>query len=170
MHRRTRYLPQKHNRKTPGSCAAACPRTLVLTERCIILIVTSEMSAYVKQFYNMVNTYPPTTLCTMLQQLCKGLSGQCRSDDFQFSYTAEKVEGIQSRRAGGSWPVSTVYEVHELWSPLLLACLACKQWLVHVITPLGYKKTNPRIPELLETISWHTLRHLGYILSRITPA
>ncbi len=61
MHRRTRYLPQKHNRKTPASCAAACPRTLVLTERCIILIITLEMSAYVKQFYNMVNTYPPTS-------------------------------------------------------------------------------------------------------------
>lgn len=153
MHRRTSYLPQKHNRKTPGSCAGACPRTLVLTERCIILNVTLEMSTYGKRIYNMLNTYPPTTLCTVLQQLCKGLSGQCRRNDFQFSYTAEKIDGIQSRRAGGSWPVSTVYKVHELWSPLLLACLTCKQWLVHVITPLSYKKTNPLISRLLKTIN-----------------
>ena len=56
------------------------------------------LSAYAKKCCNMSknnNTNSSSTLGAMLQQLCEGLSGESRRDDFQFLKGAQEVQRVQ---------------------------------------------------------------------------
>ncbi|KAF3837914.1 hypothetical protein F7725_009682 [Dissostichus mawsoni] len=70
-----------------------------------------------------IYTYSSSTLCAMLQQLCKGLSGESRRDDLELFKGAQEVQGVKCGNTDRSWPVSTLKEDFQVGGPLLLASI-----------------------------------------------
>ena len=116
------------------------------------------LSAYVQKCCNMAknnNTNSSSTLGAMLQQLCKGLSGESQRDDFQFLKGAQEVHRVQRGSIDWGWPISTPKEVLHVRGPLLLARLTYIQWLMQVITPLEQERKK--------TCLIHVLKHPQYL-------
>jgi len=68
----------------------------------------------VKKCINIVKnnyTYFSPTLCAMLQQLSKSLSGESRSDNFEFLKGTKEVQRVQCGRVDSCRSISTPKEV-----------------------------------------------------------
>lgn len=95
----------------------------------------------------MVNTYPPSTSCSVLKKFGESLSGQCGGNYFQLLKGTEQVQCVIRLVlcTDGGWPVPTSHHIPKLGIPLLTAFVALKQWQMQIVPALGRKSTIVRI-------------------------